>query len=348
MTRAALEKVPAGELVRAAGEIGAVVAAKDDPALLMMPVVDGGLLPTAPEEAVAVRIGILRPAADRHHPGRVGLLHRRGPRPQLPGRRRVAAVDGAPDHGGRSGDQLIASVRAARSARGEPVSPRDLWVAISHRVRVPTADGPVRRRPRRCGGARCGHLLLPVHVGVAGIRGGARLVPRPGHPVRVRDGPQPGGADVLGWRRRRIRPFRRRTPGLDRDSPAPVPRGRGPVGRRDPADHGARALARPGGDWSTGSTGRGTRSSRPWRSSSPPVRASEPGRAPEPATGADQHLRFASGVTPWAAWLARVGGLTPRLRGRSPTGRGRALKPPPVRVRLPPSPPDRGQGSAIL
>ena len=55
--RDALEQVPAAELVRAAAEIGVDVAANDDPALLMMPVVDGGLLPVAPDVAVAGRFG---------------------------------------------------------------------------------------------------------------------------------------------------------------------------------------------------------------------------------------------------------------------------------------------------
>ena len=102
VTRAALEKVPAEDLVRAAGEIGAVVAANDDPALLMMPVVDGGMLPTAPEEAVTFGSASSIPLLIGHHPGRVGLLHRREPGPQLAGRTRLATVDGSPDHGSGS------------------------------------------------------------------------------------------------------------------------------------------------------------------------------------------------------------------------------------------------------
>ena len=53
LTRSALEQVPADALVLAAAELGIEVARNDDPALLMLPVIDGGLLPVAPQDAVA-------------------------------------------------------------------------------------------------------------------------------------------------------------------------------------------------------------------------------------------------------------------------------------------------------
>ena len=65
----------------------------------MMPVVDGGLLPTAPEEAVAfgsasgvpLLIGTTRDESAFFTVGKPG--------PQLAGRRRLATVDGSPDPG---------------------------------------------------------------------------------------------------------------------------------------------------------------------------------------------------------------------------------------------------------
>ena len=199
-----------------------------------MPVVDGGLLPPPPRRrwrfgsasCVPLLIGTTRDESAFFTVGDPDLssLDEDGLR-RWTGR--LTTEEGA-------GDQLIASVRAARSARGEPVSPRDLWVAISHRIRLPTADRPVRRRPRRSVGARGGHLLLSVHVGVAGIRRGARLVSRPGHPVRVRDGPP-----SRRCRRSRVEapthsPFPPPYAGHGRDSPAPVPRETGPVGTPRP------------------------------------------------------------------------------------------------------------------
>lgn len=140
LNRAALERVPVAELVKAAVELGAIVAARDDPALLMLPVVDGGLLPSAPEEAIAngsvstvpLLTGTTRDESAFFAVGspalnsldEAGLL------------RWVMRV--APDQG--MAEDLISSVGAARAGRGEPVSPRDLWVAIAteYVFRLPT------------------------------------------------------------------------------------------------------------------------------------------------------------------------------------------------------------------
>ena len=63
------------------------------------------------------------------------------PDAQLPGRRRAAAVDGAPDHRmTEAADQLIASVRAARSGAGRVGEPPGPVGGHRHRVRVPAAD----------------------------------------------------------------------------------------------------------------------------------------------------------------------------------------------------------------
>ncbi len=140
VTREALEQVAVADLIRAANEVGMDVAAHDDPALLMMPVVDGGLLPVAPEEAVAdgsashipLLIGTTRDESAFFTVGNTALSTlddaglRRWIRRLTP---EAEAVDG-----------LIDAVRTARSGRGEAVQPKDLWVAIAteYVFRLPT------------------------------------------------------------------------------------------------------------------------------------------------------------------------------------------------------------------
>ena len=148
LTRQALESVPADRLVRAAAELGADVARNDDPALLMMPVVDGGLLPVTPEEAVAggsvadvpLLIGTTRDESSFFAVGDTSLssldaqgLRRWVGRITPGGRRPTGGSVGGPsgDRGDRWADELVARVREARAGRGEPVEPRDLWVAIA-------------------------------------------------------------------------------------------------------------------------------------------------------------------------------------------------------------------------
>jgi para-nitrobenzyl esterase len=131
MTRAALEQVPTADLVRAVVEFDQRGGKRPDSGLLMMPVVDGGMLPVAPEVAVAtgsaadvpLLIGTTRdemsfftlgdPALSAlDHDGLFRWMGRLTTDP---------AVQQA----------IVATVTEARRARSEPVTPRDLWVAIA-------------------------------------------------------------------------------------------------------------------------------------------------------------------------------------------------------------------------
>jgi para-nitrobenzyl esterase len=194
LSRRALEQVPADSLVTAAAELGIEVARNDDPALLMLPVVDGRFLPDPPEVAVAhgsvagvpLLIGTnrdesaffalgnpalssldeagLRRWVRRITPGTqvggasasrpdvelertahdlatgtahdlaTGTAHDRGvgtAHDLATGTAHDLATGTAHDRGDESSDELIARVTAARAGRGEPVEPRDLWVAIA-------------------------------------------------------------------------------------------------------------------------------------------------------------------------------------------------------------------------
>ncbi len=132
MSRQALEQVDADDLVRVVGEVGASLRIGDGGLpLAVLPTVDGGLLARRPEEAVAdgsaadipLLVGTTRDEAaffalglaqlaDLEHERLVGWVQRAGP----------SAAEAA---------AIVASYREARSERGESVSPRDLWVAIS-------------------------------------------------------------------------------------------------------------------------------------------------------------------------------------------------------------------------
>ncbi|MGD0313650.1 MAG: carboxylesterase family protein [Acidimicrobiales bacterium] len=131
LTRAALEQVPADELVRAVALFDQRGGRRDDSGLLMMPVVDGGLLTEHPTDAVAggsvagvpLLVGTTRDEStfftvgdpslrDLDHAGLRRWTGRLSPDPGL-------------------SEWLIAEVAGARADRGEPVTPRDLWVAIS-------------------------------------------------------------------------------------------------------------------------------------------------------------------------------------------------------------------------
>ena len=130
MTRAALEAVPATDLVRAVTEFGAA-GAEDDPGLLVMPVIDGGLLPFAPLESVAagsasdvpLLIGTTRDESSFFALGSPALstLDSDGLRRWL---RRLSDDDSEID-------EMTAALLAARSGRSEAVAPRDLWVAAA-------------------------------------------------------------------------------------------------------------------------------------------------------------------------------------------------------------------------
>jgi len=140
LTRQSLERVPAHDLVRAAAELGQVSANNDDSGLLLMPVVDGGLLPVAPEVAVAtgsvsevpLLTGTTRDESAFFTVGNPALA-------QLDddGLRRWTRRLTTDPH---QSERLIAAVRDARAGRGEAVAPRDLWVAIATEFvfRLPT------------------------------------------------------------------------------------------------------------------------------------------------------------------------------------------------------------------
>jgi para-nitrobenzyl esterase len=147
MTREAMTKVPADDLVRGAAEFGQLAANNnDDSGLLLMPVVDGGLLPADPADEVAsgsssrvpLLIGTTRDESSFFTVGNPMLrsLEEDG---LLRSMRRIT-----PDPA--VAKELVETVRAARVSRGEAVTPRDLWVAIftEYVFRLPTvrfADG---------------------------------------------------------------------------------------------------------------------------------------------------------------------------------------------------------------
>ena len=131
MTRDAFERLPTADLVRAAVEFDQRGGRRADSGLLLMPVVDGGLLPVAPDVAVAtgsaaevpLMIGTTRdemafftvgdPALNAlDHQGLRRWMRRLSPDPEVQ-------------------EAVITAVTEARAARGEPVGPRDLWVAIA-------------------------------------------------------------------------------------------------------------------------------------------------------------------------------------------------------------------------
>jgi para-nitrobenzyl esterase len=131
LTRTALEQVPADDLVRAVSEVGLISAHNDDSGLLLMPVVDGGLLPVAPEVAVAtgsasevpLLIGTTRDESAFFTVGNATLNSLDDQGLLRWARRLTPDVDQARG--------LIAAVTEARAGRGESVVPRDLWVAIA-------------------------------------------------------------------------------------------------------------------------------------------------------------------------------------------------------------------------
>ncbi len=131
LTREALEQVPVEDLVRAVGELGQISANNDDSGLLLMPVVDGGLLTVAPEVAVAtgsvadvpLLIGTTRDESAFFTVGNPALA-------QLDEdglRRWTRRLSPDPE----ASEALITAIRDVRAGRGESVTPRDLWVAIS-------------------------------------------------------------------------------------------------------------------------------------------------------------------------------------------------------------------------
>lgn len=140
MSRKAWEEVPPAELVRTAAEVGRVNAGDPNEGLLLMPVVDDGLLSSHPEEKVArgaasgipLLIGTTRDESAFFTVGNAALE-----KLEDPGLRRWVREFTSDDAGA---DELIEAVREARGERGEPVAPRDLWIAIATELvfRLPT------------------------------------------------------------------------------------------------------------------------------------------------------------------------------------------------------------------
>ena len=140
MTRQAWEAVPAADLVRAAGEVGRVGVEDPESGLLFMPVVDGGLLSSTPEDGVAggaacdvpLLIGTTRDESAFFTVGNPVLssLDDGGLRRWM---KRLT-----PDRDQAEG--LISEIRSVRLSRGEPATPRDLWIALATEFvfRLPT------------------------------------------------------------------------------------------------------------------------------------------------------------------------------------------------------------------
>ena len=128
-TRTALSAVPVERLVEVANDFGS--GADLDGGLLMTPVVDGGLVPVPPAEAVAAGSGAKVPlliGTNRDESAFFALGSPKLMSLDLEGLRRWMRRI-TPDH--ESADLVIDAVTAARSAREESVEPRDLWSAIA-------------------------------------------------------------------------------------------------------------------------------------------------------------------------------------------------------------------------
>ncbi len=128
-TRASLEHVPASELVAATEEIG---KRRPDPGMIplpYLPVVDGVVLPQHPLAAVAngaadgvdLLIGTNRDELTLFGLGNPALMAL-----DEEGMERWVA-NAVPDMPAR---EVVDAYRAARRAREEPVSPKDIWVAV--------------------------------------------------------------------------------------------------------------------------------------------------------------------------------------------------------------------------
>jgi para-nitrobenzyl esterase len=131
VSRSALEQVPADALLAAASDIGSRLTSGGQSGLLMMPAVDGGLLPSLPDAAVAsgsaadvdLLIGTTRDETSFFTLGnpRFAALDEPGLHEW------VTLLIPDPAQAG----EVIARVREARLGRGEDATPRHLWTAIS-------------------------------------------------------------------------------------------------------------------------------------------------------------------------------------------------------------------------
>ena len=194
-TRASLVGVPAEQLVAAGTDY---VEAGADAGLLMTPVVDGGLLAEPPEEAVVagsaasipLLIGTNRDESAFFVLGSPKLmgLSMDGLRSWV---RRVTPDDEA-------ADRVVSAVLGGSGRPGRVGGTPRPVVGHRHRGGVPGGDGAFRHRPRVGRSTRGGHVRLPLHLGVAGVRGRPRVLSRTRDPVRVRHAEEPRGPGVLG------------------------------------------------------------------------------------------------------------------------------------------------------
>ncbi|MGH8979417.1 MAG: carboxylesterase/lipase family protein, partial [Acidimicrobiales bacterium] len=128
--RAALEAVPADALVAAVSSIQRTTLLAGELPLPLLPVVDGATLPAAPLEelrgggaaGVEVLIG-----TNRDEIAFFGLADpAMATLDEVGLRRRIA--HSAPES---SPDEVVETYRAVRGRRGEPVAPRDIWIAAA-------------------------------------------------------------------------------------------------------------------------------------------------------------------------------------------------------------------------
>jgi len=129
LSRAALEKVPADELVAATQALQNRPPPPGEMPLPFLPVIDGAYLPRPPTEAVAAGAAASVPLLIGTNRDELSLF--------AFGDTRLANIDeeglvrwmarAAPEI---DPDELVETYRATRRERGEPLSPRDLWVGM--------------------------------------------------------------------------------------------------------------------------------------------------------------------------------------------------------------------------
>ncbi len=130
-SRGALEQVPAAALVSAAAEVGSRLDGRGQSGLLLMPAVDGGLLPSPPEDAVAAGSAAdvdLLIGTTRDETSFFTLGSPRFAQLDEAGLRKWATVLFADAD---TAGEVVERVRLCRAGRGEPVTPQHLWTAVS-------------------------------------------------------------------------------------------------------------------------------------------------------------------------------------------------------------------------
>ena len=216
-TREGFASVPADLLV-AAGTEYVDVSGGAEAGLLMTPVIDGGMLTVPPAEAVAagsassipLLIGTTRDESAFFALGSPKLMNLTmdGLRHWM---RRVT-----PDDDAAAG--VVATVLAAREARGESVEPRDLWSAIA--TEVVFRVGTVRMADAHAAAAAPGWAPMPTCS--PGSRRRSRACSDHATPSRSRSC---SGRSNIRWSRRSR---------VGERTPSPCRRSCGPPGRRSP------------------------------------------------------------------------------------------------------------------